>query len=94
MRKISKKVIVDPDELHRFAVLLEGVSHSLNRKRRNLKTEYEDLKSVWKDKKYQRYSRIFEESMQEMEQFSRQAEKLGAYLKKKEKPIRRYLNNS
>ena len=94
MKKISKKVIVNPDELHRFAVLLEGIAHSLRRKKQGLKKEYNELSNVWKDKKYRHYSRVFEDSMQEVDQFIRQAEELSAYLKKKERPIRRYLNNS
>jgi uncharacterized protein YukE len=77
------KVIVDPDEVRRFASALSEMAEHLQSKKSHVKGHFDDLKGVWQDEKYTQFSRVFEEAVAHMDRFLRYADLYAQYLKKK-----------
>ncbi|MCW3488675.1 hypothetical protein [Dethiobacter alkaliphilus] len=84
------RAVVDPDELKRFAVYLNGMALSVRKKKGHLNGKFKSLKDVWRDNKYRQFERTFTETMSQLEQFSKSAEQYAQKLRDKEKPLRRY----
>lgn len=84
------RAIVDPDELRRFAIFLEGMALSVRIRKASLNSSFSDLKAVWRDDKYRQFERLYAEVMPQLEFFCKNAERFAQYLKEKEKPLRRY----
>lgn len=85
------RAVVDPNELRRFAIFINGVAISLRRRKSLLNSSLNNLKEVWRDEKYRQFERIYSEMMPQLEQFCKNAEEYAQYLQEKEKPLRRYL---
>ncbi|MCL0040897.1 hypothetical protein M1M90_02260 [Thermodesulfovibrionales bacterium] len=84
------RAVVDPDELRRFAVLLNGMAQSVRKRKGSLNNNLSDLKAVWRDEKYRQFERLYAETMPQLEFFCKNAEQFAQYLRAKEKPLRRY----
>ncbi|MDW7651685.1 MAG: hypothetical protein SCK29_12940 [Bacillota bacterium] len=84
------KAVVDPDELKRFAVLLEGMASSVRQRKSALNGSFNNLKDVWRDEKYRQFERLYAETMAQLEHFCKNAEHFSHCLREKEKPLRRY----
>ncbi len=82
---------VDPDELRRFAVMLNNTASSIRQHRGILNNSLGKLKDTWRDSKYDQYMKIYDETMPQIESFCKDAERFANYLREKEKPLRRYL---
>lgn len=86
------RAIVDPKELRRFsALLMETVGHLRNSKS-VVTHDFNDLKAVWKDKKYGQFERVFADTMGRMEVFLRSTEMYAQYLSKKAGLAERYFD--
>jgi hypothetical protein len=84
------RAVVDPDELKRFALILEGVASSIRDRKTSANSSFNNLKSVWRDEKYRNFERIYWETMSQLDLFIKDAEHFASYLREKEKPLRRY----
>lgn len=85
---------VNPDELLRFARLLDETVSSIRQGNSSLNSSYNSLKGVWHDKKYQQFDKIYSQTLPQIERFCKSAEQYSKYLRDKEKPLRRYLKQN
>jgi uncharacterized protein YukE len=86
------RAIVDPRELRRFAALLLETSGHLKNSKSAVTNSFGDLHSVWKDKKYAQFERVFADTMSRMELFLKAAEMYANYLNKKAALAERYFD--
>jgi hypothetical protein len=86
------RAIVDPRELRRFAALLVETSGQLKSSKSTVTNSFADLHSVWKDKKYAQFERVFADTMSRMELFLKSAEMYAQYLNKKAGLAERYFD--
>ena len=86
------RAIVDPRELRRFAALLLETSGHLKNSKSAVTNLFDDLHSVWKDKKYAQFERVFAETIGRMDLFLKSAEMYAHYLNKKAALAERYFD--
>jgi hypothetical protein len=87
------QVIFDPDAARSFGSFLVNTVDGIESAQRNITSKFQELGECWKDEKYQRFSRIFEETMRNLQVFRKDANDYLDYLWRKEKSIREYLEN-
>ena len=85
------KVIVDPNDVRRFANLLEERAADLKRLDSAISRSLLDLQATWKDARYNQFNNRYEEASLQLQQFLDHAERYAAYLRRKIVPIERYL---
>ena len=83
-------VDVNPDELRRFAFLLNETVSSVRQSKSSLNRSYNSLKDVWRDQKYRQFEKIFSQTLPQIEIFCKSCEQYAQFLRDKEKPLRRY----
>jgi len=88
------QVIVNPDELRRFAVALDELRESLQQKKFNTSHSFEQLRQSWKDAKYNEFEKTFTSTSQELEQFLKMTKSYADFLRKKAAKLDRYLSRS
>ena len=88
------QVIVNPDELRRFAVALDELRESLQQKKFNTSHSFEQLRQSWKDAKYNEFEKTFTSTSQELEQFLKMTKSYADFLRKKSAKLDRYLSRS
>lgn len=86
------RAIVSPEEVRRFAALLEEASARLRASKNALAGSATALGEVWKDEKYTRFHREMEAAQAELEQFLREAEAYTRFLRTKAGKAQRYLD--
>jgi hypothetical protein len=87
------QVIFDPDGARDFGSFLARTVDGIESSKRSVAAEFQDLGECWKDEKYRRFSTLFEETMQNLETFRKDADDYMEYLWRKERTIREYLEN-
>lgn len=85
------KVIVDPEELRRFASVLDREMSVLRERQMLVEATRRDLAEVWRDSRYQSFERAYLPSMQVLERFRKVAEGYAAYLRTKANKADAYL---
>lgn len=85
------KVIVNPDDVRRFASLLEERAADLKQLDSAISRALLDLQTTWKDARYEQFERRYEEASLQLQQFLDHAERYATYLRRKIVPIERYL---
>jgi hypothetical protein len=86
------RAIVDPRELRRFSALLMETVGRLRNSKSVVTHDFNDLRSVWKDKKYGQFERVFGETMGRMDVFLKSAEMYAQYLNHKARLAERYFD--
>lgn len=75
--------IIDPDEVRLFANnLIEGANY-LHERQGAFESSFIDLNEVWRDKKYEDFRQVFNETMNRMDKFLQYAEAYSQYLRRK-----------
>jgi uncharacterized protein YukE len=88
------QAIVDPDEVRRFATLLQEMAAYVHDRKTHVKSSFNELHSVWRDQKYSQFDKVFEESVTRLDQFLRSAQLYADYLKRKAGIVDEYLDSS
>lgn len=85
------KAIIDLDELKTFISSLGNICGQMRERKQHINHEFKDLHDAWRDKNYESFSRVFDETVKEIEQFLRVSEMYAEYLQKKGHKVERYL---
>lgn len=86
------RAIVDPREVRRFAALLLQTVEHLQNSKSVVASDFSELQTVWKDKKYAQFERIFADTMGRLQVFLESSEKYALYLNKKAGLAERYFD--
>ncbi len=85
------QVIVNPDELRRFANYLDSLIESLQEKKCNTAHSFEQLRQTWKDAKYNQFEKVFAGTCQDLDQFLKMTKTYADFLRRKAAKADRYL---
>lgn len=85
--------IVTPSELRVFARHLEDSSRSIAARKSKVNQLVADARTVWKDEKYDRFRRVFDQTIRDIDRFGRLADDYSQFLQDKARLGQRYLDN-
>lgn len=88
------QVIINPEEAKRFASLLQHSSETLGSRKTAVNEAFLALKGKWRDERYTRFARTFEESIRDLDQFLRLANNYVIHLQRKAQKAEKYLRGS
>ena len=88
------QVIVNPDELRRFANYLDELRESLQHKKFTATHSFEHLRQSWRDAKYAQFEKTFTNTSQELDQFLKMTKTYADFLRQKAAKGDRYLRRS
>ena len=88
------RAIIDIDELQSFINSFGNICGQLRENKQYISHEFKDLHEVWKDKNYDKFGRVFEEAVVEIEQFLRMSEMYADYLRKKGQKVKEFTEGS
>ena len=82
---------VTPDELDRFARMLQGFNIELQGQSRRITAEFGRLGDTWRDQEHQRFADEFQKTMAVIERFIQVSEEQVPFLTRKAERAREYL---
>jgi uncharacterized protein YukE len=85
--------IVSPPELRAFARQLAKSAETIARSKNKATRQVADARSVWKDAKYDRFRKVFEQTIRDLDHFARLASDYSQFLEKKAGLAQKYLDN-
>ena len=85
--------IVTPTELVHFARHLEKTADEILKKKSKVSRLITDSRSVWKDAKYDQFFKVFDQTVKDLDRFSRLTKDYAQFLESKAGLARKYLNN-
>jgi uncharacterized protein YukE len=85
--------IVSPAELVNFARHLQKTADSILQRKNKAARMVEDSRTVWKDAKYDRFRKVFEQTTKDLDRFARLTKDYSNFLEKKAGLARKYLDN-
>jgi hypothetical protein len=85
--------IVSPAQLVLFARQLEQTADAILRRKSKAVRLVADARSVWKDAKYDRFHKAFDQTVKDLDRFARMAKEYSIFLNKKAGLARKYLDN-
>ena len=85
------QAIIDPEEVRRFVSNLIEVAHAIRSQNSSTKSHFDNLKAVWRDKKYAQFERVFNETVKGLEQFRKDVEKYAGDLRRQANQVDKYL---
>lgn len=89
------RTTIDPDEARLFAAQLERAAQDLRSLNRAASQRLLDMHgSAWNDARYVQFEKRFEAASTLLATFTERAEKYADYLRRKAKPIDRYLERN
>ena len=87
-------IIVTPSELRAFARQLEDSAKSItSRKNRASQIVMATQEVFWKGEKYERFSKLFEETISNLDRFARWADDYSQFLNRKANLAQKILDN-
>ncbi len=87
------QIIVNPDELRNFARHLEQLVEGLRSRQHSADSKFKSLHQTWRDAKYARFEKVFEGTCKQLDEFTKSAVAYAEYLKRKARPIDRFLGH-
>jgi len=85
--------IVTPNELVAFSRQLAKSADSIAKRKGKASRLIADSRSVWKDAKYDRFRKVFDQTIKDLDRFSRLASDYAQFLERKAALARKYLDN-
>lgn len=85
--------IVTPSELTQFARYLEKAADSIQRRKNKATRLIAESRSVWKDEKYARFSKVFDQTTMDLDRFVRLTKDYADFLERKAALAQKYLDN-
>jgi len=86
------QVIVNPEEVRRFALQLKAGNAQLMDLTTRLRGQFGSLGETWRDQEYQRFAQEFEQTARSLKQFMRLADQYIPYLERKAEAAQRFLD--
>lgn len=87
------QVIIDPDEARNFANYLEQTIDAIRSQKSSVTSDFDSLNEVWRDHKYDKFSKIFFDAATKIDSFINMAENYVDYLRRKAEKADRYLED-
>lgn len=87
------KAIVSPRDLERFADTLDQIARTIMSKRKDKARLVAEAGHVWRDAKYERFRRVFDDTVAELDRFAARAHQYSDFLREKARKARKYLDN-
>ena len=88
------KAVIDLEELKMFISSFGNICGQMREQKQYINHEFKDLHEAWRDANYDKFGRVFEETISEIEQFLRASEAYGEYLQKKSQKVEQYLQGN
>ena len=88
------KAIVDPDDLHRFAVELRRFSGQVQEQIASINRQFAKLGETWQDQEHKKFAGEFQHMIMVLTKFVSSSEEQAPVLLRKAESIRRYLERS
>ena len=85
--------IVSPNELRGFARHLANSAESIARSKRKADRLVTDARTVWKDAKYDRFRKVFDHTIKDLDHFARLADDYSQFLEDKARLAQKFLDN-
>jgi uncharacterized protein YukE len=85
------KAIVDPDDLHRFAVELRRFTGEMQERISKINHQFAKLGETWQDQEHEKFAGEFQHMLQVLTKFVSTSEEQVPVLLRKAESIRRYL---
>lgn len=85
------QVIVNPEEMRRFARALDKLVEEMRGKKYSTGLTFKNLRDSWKDQKYNEFEKTFNEASKNIDQFLKSADAYAKFLDKKAALADRYL---
>ena len=85
------KAVVDPDDLHRFAVELRRFSGDVSGRISRINLQFSKLGETWQDQEHAKFAGEFQHMIRVLSKFVTAAEEHVPVLLRKAESIRRYL---
>jgi hypothetical protein len=85
--------ILSPAELVIFARHLQKTADSIVQRKSKAVRMVEDSRTVWKDAKYDRFRKVFEQTVRDLDRFARLTKDYSDFLERKASLARKYLGN-
>jgi len=85
--------IVTPADLRIFARQLSESAERISRRRKKAATQVKDARAVWKDEKYKVFLKTFDDTVRQLDHFTRRALEYAEFLERKAMYADRYLKN-
>lgn len=86
------KAIVDPDQLRKFAGLLDQTANNIRDQKTAFLADFARLHETWRDDKYNHFDQVFTDSMKILEQYIKQCERYSIFLKQKASRAQKYID--
>jgi len=86
-------VRADPEEIEKFVKELRRFNTELRNNRARIRGRYNRLGETWRDRKHERFTQEFDQTMRIIEQFLKMSEKHIPFLIEDAKRLRTYLEH-
>lgn len=85
------KAIVDPVELHRFAIELKRFNSDVQAQITSIHRQFVKLGETWRDQEHAKFAEEFEQMVHALSKFAESSDKMVPLLLRKAERIREYL---
>lgn len=85
------QAIVDPEEMKRFAAVLEREAELLRSQKGDLESRFRALGEVWRDQKHAQFEKTLVETLRRLDRFQAEAKEFSRFLREKARRAQRYL---
>ncbi len=86
------KIVIEPEELHRFAAHLMQFQMRLNELKTETRGKMNHLNETWRDQENAKFVQQFEQDMKPLEKLIHTAEEYSQFLKRKASSTDHYFN--
>ncbi len=87
------QVIANPEEIEKFARMLNKFNQDLTNNRRVLQAQFRSLGETWRDQQHAKFAMEFEQLMLFLEKFARSSEEQVPLLLKKAEKLKEFLRS-
>ena len=87
------QTIFEPKAARHFASLLRQESRDMRGRTATMRTALSELRSTWKDAKYDAFCKLFEDTTVDLTRFTAHVDEYAQYLSRKADIIDRYLRH-
>lgn len=85
--------IISPTDVRAFARELEKTAQDIIKRKSKAARFVSDSRTVWKDAKYDRFHKVFDQTVKDLDRFAKLARDYSSFLERKAGLARRYLDN-
>ncbi|MEW6277166.1 MAG: WXG100 family type VII secretion target [Candidatus Eremiobacterota bacterium] len=88
------QIVVNPDELRRFAAVLETQARETRARQSALQQSLSGLRGSWRDEKFVRFEKLLTETLEQLGRFLKDSDTMVVFLRRKAALADQYLKHS